>query len=149
MRTLITAVAVCITIANLAAAQTSADTSCVFPPMEPPTLLSKSAAGAIKNGIFGHVLHVGGAKPIRDARIELEPGGKAVSSDSLGHFQFTGVPNGRYLIRVMAIGYYTSFRDSVTIGADGLVVVALLDQPHGLLEIVCPATPGGRPPRER
>jgi hypothetical protein len=100
-------------------------------------LVWQSAAGSYNAGLSGHVLRVADLEPIRSAGIRLEPGGHLVPSDSLGQFQFTDVPNGRYLLRVMAIGY-PAVADSITLGADGLVVAAILARPPGDIGISCP-----------
>jgi len=101
-------------------------------------------------GLIGHILRLRDLQPIQRAYVTLEPGGFGASSDTVGRFQFTGAPNGRYLLRVRAIGH-AAVTDSITLGADGLVVLAVLSEPLGDFGITCPTppAPSRRPPNER
>ncbi len=148
MRTVVAILAVSAAIAAPGPAQTPSRSLCIFSGRERSALVWQSAAGSFNGGLSGHVLRVADLQPIRSAGIRLEPGGRLVLSDSLGRFQFTDVPNGRYLLRVMAIGY-PALNDSITLGADGLVVAAILARPPGDIGISCPDTSLRRPPNER
>lgn len=148
MRTTIVIFAVSAAIAGPGAAQTPSQSLCIFSGRERSALAWQSAARPSSGGLFGRVLGVANLQPIRSAGIRLEPGGQLVLSDSLGLFQFTNIPNGQYLLRVMAIGYPV-LADSITLGADGLVVVAILARPPGDIGISCPDTSLRRPPNVR
>jgi len=148
MRTIVAILAASASITAPGAAQTPSRSLCIFSGPERSALVWQSAAGSFNTGLSGHVLRLVDLQPVRSAGIRLQPGGRLVVTDSLGRFQFTDVPNGRYLLRVMAIGY-PALADSITLGADGLVVVAILARPPGDVGISCPDTSLRRPPDER
>lgn len=70
----------------------------------------------------------------------LDPGSLHATPNSAGRFALSGVPQGRYFLRVRAIGY-ASVADSITVGTDGLVVLAVIAEPPGDIEIGCTARP--------
>ena len=84
----------------------------------------------------------------RSGAVSLEPGTARSPTDSAGHFEISGFLNGRYLLRVRALGF-PQLSDSVTLGADGLVVLAALSEPHGDIAITCltRSPPSRRPSR--
>jgi Carboxypeptidase regulatory-like domain len=84
--------------------------------------------------IVGRVFAVRNGEPVADARIRLDPGSRFAVSDGNGRFAFPALPQGRYRMTVMSIRN-GSVSDSVTLGFDGLRVVATLSTYRG--DIVC------------
>jgi hypothetical protein len=80
--------------------------------------------------------------PLASAYVTLEPGRRAFSTDSAGHFRVPALPNGRYYVRVRFVGYEEA-HDSVTYGFGGLRLFATLAHGMGIVDIVCtgPARP--------
>src|SRR5262245_44937128 len=102
-------------------AQTPSTSLCIFSGAERSALAWQSAARSFAGGgLVGHILQPD-LKPTQSAYVSLEPGRSFATSDSLGRFELTGVPNGRYLLRIRAMGH-RELADSITLGADGLVV---------------------------
>ncbi len=82
---------------------------------------------------------------MRDAVVRLDPGDHLIHADSTGRFAFGPLPQGRYRVNVMS--WTTgSAADSVTLGFDGLRIVAALSGHTG--DIVC-IMPARKPPNER
>jgi Carboxypeptidase regulatory-like domain len=76
-----------------------------------------------------------------DSHVRVMPEFRLTTTDSTGRFAFRGLPQGRYQVAVFAppgssaISIYVS----VTVGFDGLRVVAVLSAHTG--DIVCISTP--------
>jgi hypothetical protein len=148
MRAFISVLALCAGIAAQAEAQTPSPSLCIFSSRERSSLAWQTAMASFNGGsLVGRVLRLRNQQPIRSAAVTLEPGGLRTVSDSLGKFQFAGAPNGRYLLRVRALGN-GEVKDSVTLGADGLVVLAVLADSPPDFGISCPTPPAPtrRPP---
>jgi hypothetical protein len=150
MPTLVTVITLAV-IVGRASAQTPSTSLCIFCGPERSALAWQSARSVPAGDLGGHVVQPD-LKPIRAANVRLEPGRFFATSDSLGRFELTGAPNGRYLLRIRAIGH-RELADSITLGADGLVALAILASPPGDLGITCPPgstySPSRRPPNER
>ena len=134
-----------------AAAQTPSDSLCIFSGPQRSTLAWESAARSFAGGgVFGHILRLRDRSPITTAFITLEPGAFQAYADNAGSFEIHGAPNGRYLLRIQATGAVT-VADSITLGADGLVVLAVVAYPPGDIGITCPvrSAPVRRPPNGR
>ena len=149
MRSLVGVVALAASTSLRASAQTPSDSLCIFSSPQRSTLAWESAARPA-GGIFGHILRLRDRTPITSAFITLEPGAFLGYADNAGAFEIHGVPNGRYLLRIQATGAVT-VADSLTLGADGLVVLAVIAYPPGDIGISCPvrSAPARRPPNDR
>lgn len=99
----------------------------------------------LRDAIVGRVISVRNGEPATDAVIRLDPGDHLTHVDSTGRFAFRPLPQGRYRVNVMS---WTSgsAADSVTLGFDGLRIVAALARYTG--DIVCIA-PMRQPSKER
>ena len=131
--------------------QTPSDSLCIFSGRERSSLAWESAARSWNGGgVFGRVLVLRDSRPVTYGLITLEPGSHRASLDSAGRFEIKGAPNGRYVLRIRALGFPT-LADSITLGADGLVVLAVMAQPPGDIAITCPARSAQprRPPNGR
>ena len=151
MRILSTAAALGVLVAFRAAAQSPSDSLCIFSGPERSALAWQSAARSFSGGgIVGRIVRLRDLQPIRSGLVNLEPGTARTLTDSAGHFEINRVPNGRYLLRVRALGF-PQLTDSITLGADGLVVLAALSEPRGDIAITCPtrSPPSRRPPNGR
>lgn len=151
LRCLRIAAVLAVAIGVRAGAQSPSDSLCIFSGPERSTIAWESAARSSSGGsVIGHVVLLHNLQPVPSARVTLEPGAFLTMTDRAGRFQLGGAPNGRYLIRVRALGRGT-VADSVTLGADGLVVLAALAQPAGDIGITCPtrSAPSRRPPSAR
>lgn len=151
MRILGTAAALGVVVAFRAAAQSPSDSLCIFSGPERSALAWQSAARSFTGGgIEGHIVRLRDLQPIRYGSVNLEPGTVRTLSDSANHFAIKKVPSGRYLLRVRALGF-PQVADSITLGADGLVVLAALSDPQGDIAITCPtrSVPSRRPPNGR
>jgi hypothetical protein len=95
--------------------------------------------------VVGRVFAVRSGEPVADARVRLDPGSRFAAADSTGRFAFPAVPQGRYRLTVMSF-QSGSVSDSVTIGFDGLRVVAALSNYRG--DIICVGPPR-KPSNER
>ena len=89
--------------------------------------------------VRGRVVATGDGAPISSALVSLRPGQQFVRTDSAGRFQLSSVKAGRYFLEVMYMGRLRA-ADSVTIGDDGLSVLAALASVAP--DVVC-ARPGG------
>jgi hypothetical protein len=87
-----------------------------------------------RNAIVGRVVAVRDGEPVVGARIRLDPGDHFTQTDSGGRFAFPPLPQGRYRVNVMSLEA-GSVADSVTVGFDGLRIVAALTTYRG--DIVC------------
>jgi len=103
------------------------------------------ATPAGRDVIVGRVFAVRNGEPMAEARIRLDPGSRFAVSDSNGRFAFPAVPQGRYHVTVMSLGR-GSVSDSVTLGFDGLRMVAALATYRG--DIVC-TVPSRKPSNGR
>ena len=80
--------------------------------------------------IIGRVIAVRNGQGIGGAGIRLDPGNHIVESDKDGRFAFPPLPQGRYTVTVMLLGVGT-VADSVTLGFDGLRIVAAISGYRG------------------
>lgn len=111
---------------------------CVVP--QPKSAIASDVRFDGDSAFRGRVLTVTG-EAVPHSMLILEPGGHGALADSLGRFQFEGVPRGRYLLRVLNIGYM-SVEDSVTYSEWGVEVhVALAISRLDLLACVRAAEP--------
>jgi hypothetical protein len=106
---------------------------------------STSAGGG---DLVGRVIAVRDGEGMAGARVRVLPGMRLAATDSAGRFAIHGLPQGRYFVTVVAPprSGAASISDSVTIGFDGLRLVASLSSPTG--DIVC-TTPARQPSNER
>ena len=133
---MLSTVSLIVAIASRLVAQAPSDSLCIFSGPERSTLAWESAAHTYSGGVAGQIILLRDRRPVPFASVTLEPGAWRAVSDSAGHFQLTGPPNGRYLLRIRAIGRPT-VADSITLGADGLTVLAVLAQPPGDIGVSC------------
>ena len=86
---------------------------------------SALAVESAKGGgeLRGRVVWARTLKPIAMGVARLDPGNYRAVPDANGAFRFTNVPTGRYLLSVTG-GNGPSAADSVTLGKDGLFVLA-------------------------
>lgn len=84
----------------------------------------------------GRVIDARTAAPLQSAIIEVEPGRRRVSTDSLGTFRLPDLPTGRYHIRVHRFGFVEA-RDSGTYGMGGLRLLAALSPMQSLVDYMC------------
>jgi hypothetical protein len=84
--------------------------------------------------LLGRIVQIRNSAPIRQALVRVDPGGRVAQPDTNAYFRFLGLRDGRYVVRVLALGY-VSLADSITLGQDGLYLVAALARPTG--DIVC------------
>jgi hypothetical protein len=103
------------------------------------------STAVLRDAIVGRVISVGNGEPVTDAVIRLDPGDHLVRVDSTGRFAFPPLPQGRYRVNVMS-STSGSAADSVTLGFDGLRIVAALARYTG--DIVC-EMPVRKPSNER
>jgi len=98
-----------------------------------------------RDAIVGRVISVRNGEPVVDAVIRLDPGNHFARADSTGRFTFPPLPQGRYRVNVMS---WTSgsAADSVTLGFDGLRIVAALSRYAG--DLIC-IVPTRQPSNER
>ena len=98
-----------------------------------------------RDAIAGRVISVRSGEPVTDAVIRLDLGDRLVHVDSPGRFAFPPLPQGRYRVTVMS---WTSgsAADSVTLGFDGLRIVAALARYTGDIGCMMPVR---RPSNER
>ena len=144
MRTLATVITL-VVIGGRASAQTPSTSLCIFSGPERSALAWQSAARSFAGGgLVGHILQPD-LKPTQSANVSPESGRSVATSDSLGRFELRGIPNGRYRLRIRAISH-RELADSITLGANGLVVLAVLASPPGDIGISCPPGRLTRPP---
>lgn len=87
------------------------------------TLAWEYAPGA--GGVRGRVLALGSLQPISGAMINVAPTGQRLVTDSAGRFRIR-LAEGRYVLRVRALGY-VSVDDTISLpGLDGFEVLAVL-----------------------
>jgi len=85
--------------------------------------------------LFVQVVAVRELQPIAHARVFWSPGDRYLLTDSTGTVHIRSLRQGRYQLRVGAIGFMEA-TDSITLGFDGLRVVAVLTSvPFG--DVVC------------
>lgn len=94
-----------------------------------------------RDEIVVRVVSVRSGQPIPNARVLWNPGGRWVLTDSSGIAHIRSSRQGRYQLRVAALGF-GEVADSLTLGFDGLRVVAALTTYRG--DILC--TPQSRRP---
>lgn len=92
----------------------------------------------LRDAIVGRVFSVRNGEPVTDAVVRLDPGDHLIRVDSTGRFAFGPLPEGRYRVNVMS---WTSgsAADSVTLGFDGLRILAALAQYTGDIACTMPA----------
>ena len=98
-----------------------------------------------RDAVVGRVIAVRNGEPVTDAVIRLDPGDHLAHVDSGGRFAFRPLPQGRYRVSVMSWTRGSAV-DSVTLGFDGLRIVASLAAPTG--DIGC-TLPMRQPSNER
>ena len=86
-----------------------------------------------RDGVAGRVIAVRNGEPVLGATVILDPLPRSVKSDSSGRFAFPAVPQGRYRLRIHSSAGFVS--DSVTVGFDGLRVLAALTTHRG--DLIC------------
>lgn len=105
LRCLRIAAVLAVAIGVRAGAQSPSDSLCIFSGPERSTIAWESAARSSSGGsVIGHVVLLHNLQPVPSARVTLEPGAFLTMTDRAGRFQLGGAPNGRYLIRVRALG---------------------------------------------
>jgi hypothetical protein len=82
------------------------------PAASAPSARAATSLGVRMAGERGHVMDATTGKPLAGARVQFEPGHRAVTTDSLGSFPLLALQPGRYDVRVVRIGYQSA-RDSV------------------------------------
>ena len=101
-----------------------------------------------KGVLSGHVVDASGAF-LQGARLELQPKGIAVVSDSQGEFTFTGLPAGSYKLTVSYVGFKT-YENTVTLEAGQTMrltpklqvasnseeIIVTAERPHGEAEAI-------------
>jgi hypothetical protein len=93
-----------------------------------------------RDELAGRVVWVRGGLAVANARILVSPNTRYVLSDSAGRFSMRGLPQGRYLVRIGALGSLEA-ADSITLGFDGIQIVAALAQYRGDISCTGPAKP--------
>ena len=87
-------------------------------------------------GVAGRVVATESGAGLPSVGILLEPGRFVTSTAADGGFHLRNIPPGRYVVRVMLMGRMEA-RDSVTVGREGIALVAALSKPPvGLRECV-------------
>lgn len=95
---------------------------------------SEPAAPLARDELFVRVVSARTGQPIPKARVLWNPGGRWVLTDSTGTVHIRSVKQGRYELRVGALGFMEA-TDSITLGFDGLRVLAALTTYRG--DIIC------------
>jgi hypothetical protein len=109
----------------------------------PPRSSIAWEGGTATRELRGRVVRLRTGEPMPRALIRVEPGRHGALADSSGGFRIAGLTPGTYEVRVLHIGFVEA-RDSVTIGDDGLQLLAVIAVPDvGLRECVV----GPKPPR--
>lgn len=131
-----------------------ADSSgCLFSGWPKPALAWESGmaqsnertASLARDELFVRVVSVRTGEPIPKARILWNPGARWVLTDSTGTVQIRSLRQGRYELRVGALGFMEA-ADSITLGFDGVRVLAALTTYRG--DIGC-TLPPRKPSNER
>ena len=91
------------------------------------------ATPAGRGDLVGRVISARDGDGLADAHVRVMPGLRIATTDSAGRFAFRALPQGRYEVTVFGRG--DAVKDSVTVGLDGLRVVAVLSSHTG--DIVC------------
>jgi hypothetical protein len=123
----------------------TAPPDCVFSSFNRSTLAWESglaqgigpATPAGGGDLVGRVFALRDGTPVVGARVHVAPGARGAVTDSAGRFAIRGLVQGRYYVRVsppLTMGT-SSAEDSVTVGFDGLRVIAALAGYRG--DIVC------------
>jgi hypothetical protein len=130
--------------------------SCVFSSFYKSSLAWESgraagsgpAAAAGPGDLVGRVLGARNGEGLVGAHVRVMPGMRLTLTDSTGRFAFRSLPQGRYHVTVFAPpgSSATSVNDSVTVGFDGLRMIAVLSAHTG--DIVCVGIPR-QPSNER
>lgn len=84
--------------------------------------------------IHGRVVGLPGGAALPSVGVRLNAGRLITSTDKSGFFEFPRLPAGRYLLEVLPLGRIPA-ADSVTVGDNGLEVVAVVASYTG--DIVC------------
>jgi hypothetical protein len=109
---------------------------------------SGPAATAGRGDLVGRVIGARDGEGLAGAHVRVMPEFRLTTTDSTGRFAIRGLPQGRYQVTVFAPPGSSAMAvyDSVTVGFDGLRVVAVLSAHTG--DIVCVSTPR-QPSNER
>jgi hypothetical protein len=89
--------------------------------------------------VSGRVVSVHDGVPFEHALVRLTPGRHSVQTDRGGSFRLAGLQGGRYYLEVLAVGKVKA-ADSVTVGDDGLYVLAAIASYTGDISCVRPAS---------
>ena len=76
---------------------------------------SVASAQTSRGTVVGHVVDSGGAV-LPGAKVQLQPGGHAVVSDSTGQFTFSNVPPGDYTLTINYVGF-APYSQQITVSA--------------------------------
>jgi len=130
------------------AAQSDSTNAC-FSSSSPTSSIAWESLVRRDNALKGRVIGLRDLRPVTSGVVRLEPGTFTASLDSSGAFQFSQIRPGRYLIRVQ--GYpYLEAKDSITVGQDGLFVLAAMAARTPDIMLVCPSrVPARKPSNER
>ncbi len=119
---------------------------CMFSSFAKSSLAWQSGFG--DTALKGRVVRVDNLRPVTFGVVRVEPSGRRAILDSTGTFRLA-IPIGRYFLRVQA-GGFSEAADSITLGRDGLVVLAAVGQYAGDVVVTCPtASPARQPSNER
>jgi outer membrane receptor for ferrienterochelin and colicins len=95
---------------------------------------SYSQTGLIKGRIISE------GKPVQHANIIIHPIHKGTVADSLGIFEISGIPAGRYILKVSAIGYQLTEQRIQVINDTVDVSIEMINQSSSLNEVVVTGT---------
>ena len=107
--------------------------------------LAEGAGPLARDELLVRVVSVHTGKPIANARVLWNPGARWALTDSTGAVSIRALKQGHYELRVVALGFISA-TDSITLGFDGVRVVAALAFHRG--DIVCLGLPR-QPSNER
>lgn len=133
--------------ASAVAAQSDITKKCFF--SSPPKSSIAWESLFSRDTLTGRVVRVRDLQPVTFGVVRLAPGGAYAVLDSTGSFRFRQVRPGRYLLRVQA-GGYPEASDSITVGQNGLLILATVGMYTGDILVTCPSqTPVHKPPNGR
>jgi hypothetical protein len=144
MRRIIVLLATFVTIhASRADAQSDTARKCFFSSPAKSSVAWESLFS--RDTLKGRVVRVRDLGPVTFGVVRLEPGNAYAVLDSAGSFRFSRVHPGRYFVRVQA-GGYPEATDSITVGQDGLFILASVGAYRGDIVITCPQPAASRKP---